>query len=82
MLMIIAHHFTLKSGALLETYGVNQIITIILYIGGKVGSNIFVIIGAYFLIDARSNISRAIKIWGGDFILFNCDRNTAYCTNA
>lgn len=65
MLMIIAHHFTLKSGALLETYGVNQIITIILYIGGKVGSNIFVIIGAYFLIDARSNISRAIKIWGG-----------------
>lgn len=67
MLLIVAHHFTLKSGALMHTQGVNRLITIFLYMGGKVGSNIFVIIGAWFLTDSKFDIKKIFNIWSETF---------------
>lgn len=66
MLLIIAHHFSVH-GDFTFTTGVVTIPQLwiqFLYIGGKIGVNLFVMISGYFLIKSkRFKIEKLLKLW-------------------
>ena len=66
ILMIIAHHFAYRSEMQFDTsvIDVNRLWTQLLYYGGHVGLDVFVIISGYFLVDSkRLNLSKIARIW-------------------
>lgn len=66
ILMIIAHHFAYHSEMQFDTsvIGVNRLWTQLLYYGGHVGLDAFVLISGYFLVDSkRINLSKIARIW-------------------
>lgn len=62
MVMIILHHYSLKGGLLdIEIISGNKFLGEFIYIGGKVGTIIFVLISGYFLVNSRYKIKNLIK---------------------
>ena len=62
MLMIVAGHLTQQSG-ILHRGGVNYKWAVILGSGSGIADNIFVMIGAYFLVDLSFQSQRIIKLY-------------------
>lgn len=64
MLLIVAHHFSVHWGGNAETVsGFNQGVLRAFITGGKIGVNIFVLIGGYFLINSKFSLKRILKLY-------------------
>ena len=66
IVMIIAHHFAYHSEMQFDSsvISVNRLWTQLLYYGGHVGLDVFVLISGYFLVDSmRINLSKIARIW-------------------
>lgn len=66
IIMIIAHHFAYHSDMVFDTQSItlNRLWTQLLYYGGHVGLNVFVMISGYFLVDSkRLNLAKIVRIW-------------------
>jgi len=69
MLMIVFHHFAVHGGFAYSDAEVSipRLWYGLIMMGGKTGSNIFVLISGYFMIGAtekKVNISKIVKFWG------------------
>ena len=64
MLMIIAHHFAVHGGFDLSVgeFNLRRFFIQILFSGGKLGVNIFVLITGYFMINKEFSIKKLIKL--------------------
>ncbi|MET7026916.1 acyltransferase family protein [Ligilactobacillus salivarius] len=63
MYLIIVHHFVVHGITQIgNTHGLKRLTMLIMQSGGKVGVNVFVMIGAYFLVEKKFKFSRIIKI--------------------
>ena len=64
MFMIIGHHFSVHGKFIVEeTSFINNIWIQLLFSGGKIGVNIFIIISGFFLINSKKvNINKLIKL--------------------
>lgn len=63
MIMIILHHYSLYGGLInIESISANKLLGEFIYIGGKLGAVLFVMISAYFLIDKEYKIKKIIKV--------------------
>lgn len=63
MMMIILHHYSLYGGLIgIETISINKFIGEFIYIGGKLGTVLFVMISGYFLIDKTYKFKNLIKV--------------------
>lgn len=63
MFLIVLSHFSVHGTYQSPNYSTSEQMALdILRIGGKLGSNIFVMIGAYFLVDKRFKVERVISI--------------------
>lgn len=66
IIMIIAHHFAYHSDMQFDTtvISLNRLWTQLLFYGGHVGLDMFVLISGYFLIDSkRLNLAKIARIW-------------------
>lgn len=66
MLMIIAHHFSVHSGFdfSADPLSLSRVWTQVLWSGGKVGVDVFVLISGYFLVSGKSmKISKILVFW-------------------
>lgn len=65
MIMITLHHFSLYLGLYSNnSLGIQKnILGVFLFSLGKIGVNIFVIIGGYFLINSTFNVKKIVKLW-------------------
>lgn len=61
MILILFHHIALAG--LNNDTAKNLFVNEFLVIGGKIGVNVFVIIGAWFLVDKEFKFARILKIW-------------------
>lgn len=63
MILIILHHYSVHGGLLNNagTY-MNKYIGAIIYTGGKIGVNIFILISGYFLINSKFKIKKILKL--------------------
>ena len=63
MIFILLHHYSLKGGLLsIENITTNKFIGEFIYIGGKVGVVIFILISGYFLIDKKYKFKNLFKV--------------------
>lgn len=63
MYLIVVHHFVVHGITQIgNTHGLKRLTMLLMQSGGKVGVNVFVMIGAYFLIEKNFKFSRVIKI--------------------
>lgn len=63
MILIIVHHYSIHGGLFgIETINYNKYIGGIIYSGGKIGVNLFMLISGFFLIKSNFNIKRIIKL--------------------
>lgn len=67
MYVIILHHSVLYGGGIEQPASVNLIFSNLFYIGGKFGANCFMAISAYFLLDSKFKVQRAISVWKTTF---------------
>lgn len=65
MMIIILNHIVSLSGVIdRETFTGNTVISLIFLLGGKFGTNVFVILGLYFLVDQKKfNAKKIARIW-------------------
>lgn len=68
MIMITFNHITSLGETLNGSFDSNDTISLFLLCGGKFGTNLFVIIGAWFLADKNFKIKRIIKLWLETFV--------------
>lgn len=66
MFMIVLAHYAYHGGVMFEGNMLNQVVGSVLAIGGKLGVNLFVIIGSYFLVDKVDS-----ELGGGIQLLIN-----------
>lgn len=69
MIMIIFHHFAIHGGFEYEstTLSIPRFWYNLIFMGGKIGVNLFVLITGYFLIEntaTSTNLRKIIKLWG------------------
>lgn len=62
-LSVIAFHIIAQSNALGQENSNNFIFSVIFHGGGRAACSIFVMIGAYFLVDEKFKIERVARIW-------------------
>lgn len=63
MVFIIWHHYTLHGGILnVEYTNINKYLAEIIYIFGKIGVNLFILISGYFLINSNFKIKKIVKL--------------------
>ena len=64
MVMIVMHHYSIHGGLFgIEEISFNKYIGGIIYSGGKIGVNIFMLISGYFLIYSKFNIKKVLKLF-------------------
>lgn len=66
MLIIIADHFAVHGGFSYptDTVSINRLYIQLLGMGGKIGTNIFVLISGYFLVSShKTKTSKILKLW-------------------
>ncbi len=63
MLMIIAHHMVYYSGLLNIEAGINRYAAQLLNMGGKLGVNLFVMIGAWHMCVKEYSLKRTVRIY-------------------
>lgn len=63
MLMIIAHHMVYYSGLLNIQAGINRYAAQLFNMGGKMGVNLFVMIGAWHMCMKEYSLRRTVRIW-------------------
>lgn len=64
MILIIAHHYSVHGGFILEhsVMNFNTVLVQMLSIGGKIGVNIFILITGYFMINSNFKLKKLIKL--------------------
>lgn len=62
MVSIVLSHYVFHGGLLDEDFSMNQALAQLLKIGGKLGVTCFVLISAYFLVDAKFKFQSMIKL--------------------
>lgn len=63
MLMIVGHHLVYYSGLLNIEPGANRYFAQLLNMGGKLGVNLYVMIGAWFMSEQEYRLKRTARIW-------------------
>ncbi len=66
MIIIVAHHFALHGQFVFpsNSISVNRLWILFILIGGKIGTDVFVLISGYFLVTSKSaNTGKVIKLW-------------------
>lgn len=64
MIMIVLHHYVAHGGLInIENININKFIGEFLYIGGKLGVVIFVLISGYFLENSKFKIKKLLKLF-------------------
>ena len=65
IILIIAHHYVycgFDMNNINEYYSINKYIIDILFLGGKLGNNIFILISAYFMVETKFSIKKFLRI--------------------
>lgn len=63
MILIVMHHYALHGGLLdASNIYINKTIGSIVFLGGKIGVNIFVLITGYFLIESKFKIKKVLML--------------------
>lgn len=63
ILMVITGHFIRQSGLLESEVGINGFVNIILGSAGRIAVNVFLLIGAWFMVDMRFKPSKALLLY-------------------
>lgn len=64
MILIVLHHYVAHGGLVdIDTISNNKFIGEFLYIGGKLGVVIFILISGYFMVDSKFKVRKLIKIY-------------------
>lgn len=64
MLLIVAGHFAVQGGLIWAAAGKNQLFIMLAGSGQRVAVNMFLMIGAWFMVDAEFRASRILKLYG------------------
>lgn len=64
MFAIIAGHFVAQSGEIEYTLCVNDFLLTLLSSGARIAVNVFLLIGAWYMVDAKFNAARILKMYG------------------
>ena len=67
MLIIVIYHFALHGNIINSAQGISKAVSNVLFIGGTLGVNLFVLIGGYFMVDTDFRIKRLLKLWFATF---------------
>lgn len=63
MILIIFHHYAIHGGSIfIEGVTTNRTISLIIFLSGKIGVNLFVLISGYFLIDSKFKFKKLLKL--------------------
>lgn len=64
MLLIVFNH-VVTLGQTIDKVSIdgNTILSLVMLLGGKFGTNVFLILGVYFLIDSEFKVSRVVRLW-------------------
>lgn len=68
MLFIVGGHFADQTGIYHWVWSVNDYIVIALVSGGRIAVNVFLLIGVWYLVDTKYDISRVLQLYGHVYI--------------
>ena len=71
MAIIVLNHVVSLGGVYYPKISLNCIVSMVYLLGGKFGTNVFVILGVYFLCDSEFKSIRVVKLWMQTF-LYDC----------
>lgn len=63
MAIIVLNHVVSLGGVYYPKISLNCIVSMVYLLGGKFGTNVFVILGVYFLCDSEFKSIRVVKLW-------------------
>ena len=64
MFAIIAAHFVGQSGAFEYTLCINDFLLVLISNGSRIAVNVFLLIGVWYMVDAKFNVARILKMYG------------------
>ncbi len=63
MMMIFIYHYSIYGGIIaVGSYTINKLAALFLFVFGRVGVNLFIVLSGYFLIDSKFKLKRIIKL--------------------